>query len=96
MRLKTFGHACLAVEDYSNKLVLITDPWLIGSCYYDSWFLEHYPSSNDINYLKTTEFIYFTHEHPDHFHPLSIDLFSKATKILIPDFPTKTMKVFLE
>ena len=96
MLLRTFGHACLTIEEKIGKPLLVTDPWLVGSCYFNSWFLENYPLKADMEYLLETEFVYFTHEHPDHFHPETISLFSQKTKMIVPNYPTKTMKTSLE
>ena len=43
MNLKTYGHATLSLEN-DEKPILITDPWLIGSCYWRSWW--NYPEPN--------------------------------------------------
>ncbi len=51
MILKSYGHATLSLEN--NEIpYLITDPWLIGSCYWRSWWLQHYPSEKDLSNLK--------------------------------------------
>ena len=49
MILKTIGHASLLLRN-RRKTILITDPWLYGTCYWNSWGLKRYPSKKD--YLK--------------------------------------------
>ena len=51
MILKSYGHATLSLEQF-GKPILITDPWLIGSCYWRSWWLQHYPSEEELAILK--------------------------------------------
>jgi hypothetical protein len=41
--LRTLGHAPLVVSE-NGRPVLATDPWLIGSTYWRSWWLEKYPT----------------------------------------------------
>src|SRR5690242_2595082 len=43
LTLRTLGHACLALYREGEAPVLITDPWLLGSVYWRSWWLQHYP-----------------------------------------------------
>ena len=54
MNLKSYGHATLSLE-YEGKPIIITDPWLIGSCYWRSWWLQHYPSKADLSVLSRTD-----------------------------------------
>lgn len=48
--------------------LVATDPWLIGSTYWRSWWLEKYPTKEEIEDVRHSEIIYVTHSHPDHFH----------------------------
>lgn len=95
MILKTYGHATLSLEQ-NNKPFLITDPWLIGSCYWRSWWLQHYPNEKDLSILKNAEIIFLTHEHWDHAHFPSLKNFFKNKKILIPSLNSKRLKFSLE
>ena len=55
---KLLSHACATIS-YGGK-TLIMDPWLIGSCYWRSWW--NYPPVKDglINDLNV-DAIYITH-----------------------------------
>ena len=57
MILKTYGHATLSFEKMGVP-TLITDPWLIGSCYWRSWWLQHYPSNEDLLTLSKSKNIF--------------------------------------
>jgi hypothetical protein len=72
LKARTLGHACLAVYRDGGRPLLLTDPWLVGSVYWRSWWLQHYPSPEEIDWLATVAHVYVTHEHPDHFHMPSI------------------------
>ena len=95
MHIETLGHASLYLTDSSNRSILITDPWLIGSTYWRSWWLQHYPTENELKKIYNSEFVYITHQHSDHFHLPSLKKFSKKINLLIPDLPDKTLYNFL-
>jgi Beta-lactamase superfamily domain len=81
---RTLGHACLAVYRDGRRPVLLTDPWLVGSVYWRSWWLQHYPSADEIDWLATTAHVYVTHEHSDHFHMPSIRRLGSGPAYLFP------------
>jgi len=65
------------------------DPWLIGSCYWRSWW--NYPpvDRDSVDNLKV-DAVYITHVHWDHWHGPSLkSLFSKDTLIITHDEPNK-------
>lgn len=82
MRFQVLSHAGLLVESKKGKS-LICDPWLLGSCYWRSWW--NYPpvSTQLIKNLKP-DYIYLTHIHWDHFHGPSLAKFAKETPIIVP------------
>ena len=92
--LQIAGHACMILRD-ADKPILITDPWLIGSCYWRSWWLQNYPANELLHELSNTEFCYITHEHPDHFHLPSIRKLGKNPVYLSPSLPEEQIAVFL-
>ena len=52
----------------SGALRLVTDPWMEGAAFANGWSLlspTQYPYQN----FKDVNFIWFSHEHPDHFAP---------------------------
>src|SRR5436305_9312930 len=65
IKLATLGHACLAVYREGQNPPLMTDPWLIGSVYWRSWWLQNYPSAAEIDWRAKAARVYVTHEHPD-------------------------------
>ena len=92
--LKTIGHSTLLVKE-NGKTLIATDPWLIGSAYWRSWWLEKYPSTEEIEDVCGSENIYVTHSHPDHFHYPSIRKIG-ARRIMHPTFPRYDVPTFLE
>ena len=40
--------------------------------YWRSWWLERYPTAEELDLIAATRYLYVTHSHPDHFHPPSL------------------------
>jgi hypothetical protein len=94
IELRTIGHACLLILEDGEPL-LATDPWLIGSVYWRSWWLEKYPAEDDIDLVRRARFLYITHSHPDHFHWPSLRRLGPH-RVLHPAFPHYPIPGFLE
>ena len=88
MKFTVIGHASLYIEHKGRSLLV--DPWLIGSCYWRSWWNFPEIDSQLIKKLNP-DYIYLTHLHWDHFHAPSLKLFSNKTKILVPREPGNRM-----
>ena len=94
MQFTILSHASVCVEH--NGVKIVSDPWLIGSCYWRSWWNFPEPSEELVTGLNP-DFIYITHLHWDHFHGASLKkLFSPDTHILVPKVPTRRMVKDLE
>lgn len=83
MKFTILSHAGMMIEAQGIKLV--SDPWILGSCYWRSWW--NYPkpvpfSKEDVNY------VYLTHMHWDHFHGPSLRKFPPNIVFLVPKAPT--------
>ncbi len=85
LKARTLGHASLAIYREGERPLLLTDPWLVGSVYWRSWWLQNYPSAAEIDWLATAAHVYVTHEHPDHFHMPSIRRLGTDPLYLFPD-----------
>jgi hypothetical protein len=86
MQIQTLGHATLVLSEREGAPILLTDPWLVGSCYWRSWWLENNPSEATIARLKRAAYCYLTHDHPDHFHTPSVRVLGKGPEYLSPAF----------
>jgi len=94
MKFTILSHAGLCVEH--NGVRIVSDPWLIGSCYWRSWWNFPEPPAALIENLQP-DYIYLTHLHWDHFHGASLKkLFAPTTRILVPKVPTRRMLRDLE
>lgn len=78
---QTLSHAGLRVNAGGKEL--ICDPWLIGSCYWRSWW-NYPPVPRPLVDALKPDFIYLTHLHWDHFQSASLKLFPPDTQVLVP------------
>ena len=89
MKFTILSHAGLLVEHAGVRVVC--DPWLIGSCYWRSWWNFPEPDPELIADLRA-DYVYLTHLHWDHFHGPSLRrLFGPKTRVLVPKVPTRRM-----
>jgi UDP-MurNAc hydroxylase len=87
------GHACMLVESGGRRLLV--DPWLIGSCYWRSWW--HFPKPVELTpELFNVDAIYLTHGHFDHAHSPSLRKFDRSTPIVLARFATDRMRAGIE
>ena len=64
MNIRFYTHACFSVEN--EEIILLNDPYLSGTAFNDGWDLI----VDDVEFDRFSEkqlFIYYSHEHPDHF-----------------------------
>jgi UDP-MurNAc hydroxylase len=89
LKFTILSHAGLCVDHDGIRLVV--DPWLIGSCYWRSWWNFPEPPADLISDLRP-DYIYLTHLHWDHFHGATLrKLFRPDTAILVPRANTTRM-----
>jgi Predicted Zn-dependent hydrolases of the beta-lactamase fold len=88
MKFKILSHAGMMVEDKGKTLLF--DPWLIGSCYWRSWWNFPEIERSEINQIKP-DYIYLTHLHWDHFHAPSMRLFGRDVTYIVPKIPGTRM-----
>lgn len=65
MRVHLVSHASVVVETPDTRIW--SDPWLLGKAFNDSWSLHPAPVY-DPALLAEIDFLWISHEHPDHFH----------------------------
>jgi len=66
VRLINHASVKITIDDTS----ILSDPWYEGSVFHKGWKLIHeVPQNEYLKYLEKTDYIYISHEHPDHFSP---------------------------
>lgn len=83
MRFETIGNATVICYEKETP-ILATDPWVFGPAYFGSWKLSHEIPPEQLQAIKDTKFIWFSHGHPDHLNSESLLALSDKT-ILLPD-----------
>lgn len=87
MPFKILSHASLLINSDANELLV--DPWLIGSCYWRSWW-NYPPVKKEIIEDLNPKAIYITHIHWDHWHGPSLKRFLDSdVEIITHDEPNK-------
>lgn len=85
MKIKILSHAGLLLQTQNTSIIV--DPWLIGSCYWRSWwnFPEPEVSPEEI---RQVDAIVISHIHWDHWHGPTLKKFFKGKPVYVPDEPS--------
>ena len=73
MKITNVGSASFIIEMSGVKI--LCDPWFQGLGFMNGWSPLY--SLQDMSLVKDIDYIWFSHEHPDHFHPPSLALLNK-------------------
>ena len=93
-KFETLGNATLQLFADDGP-VLVTDPWLVGTCYFGSWALDHALTQEQIRNALNSDYVWISHGHPDHLHHESLDFFQPGQKFLLPDHYDPEISHFL-
>jgi UDP-MurNAc hydroxylase len=77
MEVEWVNHASFIIS--SGRVRLLTDPWIFGRAFNESWDLL-VPSRFTIDDFNHITHIWFSHEHPDHFSPPVLSRISEKTR----------------
>ena len=65
-KIKLINHS--SVHILNEKISILTDPWYSGSAFDDGWMLLYENKKEEIlKILNNVNYIWYSHEHPDHF-----------------------------
>ena len=90
--LRFLNHSCMELA--TSNTTILCDPWFCGTAFSDGWSLL-YDKSHDINNL-VFDYIWISHEHPDHFSIPTLNTLKKKQKFLFQETKDKKVKKFLE
>ena len=78
-KIKLINHSSILINSNNNQK-LLTDPWYSGSAFNDGWSLLFENDKKDIEkILNELDYIFISHEHPDHF---SINFFKNFEHLI--------------
>ena len=63
-----------------------TDPWAIGPAFNNGWWLNEKTEADWLKEVNSCDFIYISHNHPDHLNHHTLKKISKNITIIIPKF----------
>jgi len=86
-------HACLLFTSKEFKFAL--DPWITGPSFISGWWTTHPPVTGWVDQLNSCDFIYISHNHPDHLNPTTLSFIRKDIPLVVPDFPSKSAEMSL-
>lgn len=93
VKISYLNHACLLVE--GKNISFATDPWLLGPAFHNAWWLKKASLKNSIEKINSVDFIFISHNHPDHLHAETLKKISKDKIIITPNFFSKCTKKVL-
>ena len=91
-QVKFLNHSSVSIEH--KKVKILCDPWFKERAFNDSWQLL-FENSHDINHLEY-DYIWISHEHPDHFSIATLNSLKKETTFLYQHTLDKKVKNFLQ
>mgnify|MGYP001349064783 CR=1 FL=1 len=88
VKVRYINHAFLIIE--SDNFKFATDPWALGPAFNTGWWLKHKTIANWKDELNSCDFIYISHNHPDHCHELTLSYVDKKTPLVVPNFTSNS------
>ena len=82
MEFKILSHACMVVKTKEGSVII--DPWLLGSCYWRSWW--NFPEPQfDRDTIEKVDAVIISHSHWDHWHGPTLKKYFREKPIYISD-----------
>ena len=94
IKVRYINHAFLIIE--SDNFKFATDPWALGPAFNTGWWLQHKTIANWKEELNSCDFIYISHNHPDHCHELTLSYIDKEVPLVVPNFITDSTGLLLK
>ena len=92
--IRFFNHAFLKISGHNFSFCI--DPWAIGPAFHTGWWLKNKTKDDWVEEVNKSDFIYISHNHPDHLHGLTLSKVSKEIPIVVPNFTTDSAGKFCE
>lgn len=89
MQVTYLGHAAMWLEAGGTRVLM--DPWLTDPTYHGTWW--HYPPlALGVRDLARIDYLYVSHEHPDHFDPPTLAQLDKSIHVVIAKYARKRFR----
>ncbi|WP_417684180.1 MBL fold metallo-hydrolase [Roseibium sp.] len=94
VEVEFLNHACLLIR--TEGLQFATDPWLIGPAFSNGWWLSLPTPEDAFKRLNACDFLFISHNHPDHLHRETLEHVRKDMPILTAAFETGSTVRYLK
>ena len=88
--IRFINHASLLFK--LDGISFATDPWIFGSAFCNGWWLSKNSPNDAFDELNKCDFIYISHNHPDHLHKDSLKKIRRDMPILTANFLSGSTK----
>ena len=88
------NHSSFSIE--KDDAILTVDPWIDGCVFNNSWKLLSKTPQDMADLVKKSSHVWFSHEHPDHFNPLNLNIFNNNTNFIFQKTKDKRVIKFLK
>ncbi len=88
------NHSCLVFK--TKKFSFAIDPWIFGPAFLGGWWLKKNSPSNSFKLLDDCDFIFISHNHPDHLHDLTLSKIRSDMKYFVSNFKSSSTLKYLD
>lgn len=93
LSIELISHACLIFK--SEDFAFATDPWVEGFAFSSGWWPSMYPPKDWVDKLNAVDFIYISHNHPDHLNEFTLRKIRKDMHFIVPKFHNDSVRKLL-
>ncbi len=93
VKITFLSHACLLVE--TDELSFVTDPWIVGFAFAGGWWPNISPPKDWVSLVNSVDFIYISHNHPDHLNLFTLKYIRKDMVFIVPAFQSNSVSKIL-
>jgi CMP-N-acetylneuraminate monooxygenase len=79
----------------SKDFSFATDPWIEGFAFSAGWWTSQFPPKNWQDELNKVDFIYISHNHPDHLNRFTLEKVRKDMHFIVPKFANNSVRKLL-
>lgn len=93
LKIELLSHACLIFK--TEEFSFATDPWIEGFAFSSGWWTSQFPPLDWEKKLNDVDFIYISHNHPDHLNQFTLEKVRKDMQFIVPEFQSNSVKKLL-
>ena len=93
VKITFLAHASLLIE--TDNISFMMDPWITGFAFSGGWWPQNLPPKNWRKIINDVDFIYISHNHPDHLNTYTLDCVRRDMKFVVPNFLTGSVAKIL-